>query len=174
MKNNGEINNKIIPSILNVPLPEDNKKEYEILRKLVEKEELSNEEEKKVEDMSNQLINKLREHEEQKSILYAVHLIKNGFETRKIFQIIGWKGFEKVTAILLESLDANVFSNFRFKTILGEKREIDILAFRRPIVLSIDCKNWLRKGSHTYGLRQAAKQHWNYSIFFQKFQHIHL
>ena len=88
---------------------------------------------------------------------FAAFLISKGEDAQKVFSIIGWGGFEKLVSLILGFLDFKTKVNFRFKTLLGNRREIDILAFRRPVILSIDCKNWLQQNPSTSGLVHASE-----------------
>ena len=82
--------------------------------------------------------------------------IKEGAEIETVLKSFDWKGFEKIIAQILKENGFKVKNNYRFKT---EKRyEIDVLAEKNGIVLSIDCKDWSRGRYKKSALAKAAKK----------------
>ena len=73
----------------------------------------------------------------------ATLAFKLGADYERVCSCLDWKEFEDVAAIALEMCGYEVTSNVRFRQ-GGRKWELDIVGCRRPIVVCIDCKHWLR------------------------------
>lgn len=69
---------------------------------------------------------------------------------------LGWRDFEDFCAELLREQGFNVTRNFRFRQAI-ERYEVDILAYKHPYLLSIDCKR-VRKLSDYFLKLVAEKQ----------------
>jgi hypothetical protein len=78
----------------------------------------------------------------------AVGVFELGADLEQICTLLGWKEFETISAIALESNGFSVKKNYRFK---GSNRrwEIDLLGTKKPLVLSIDCKHWNKNWSRS-------------------------
>lgn len=74
----------------------------------------------------------------------AVRAISLGADPEYVSKALQWKEFEGIAATTLEKNDYAVHRNLRFKH-SGRRFEIDIIACKKPIVLSIDCKHWHRQ-----------------------------
>ena len=68
----------------------------------------------------------------------------------------GWKDFEQLCSKILEKVGFQTVTNVRFK-VGGSLRELDVLAFREPKVLAIDCKKWVKRREGS--LKSAARAH---------------
>lgn len=68
----------------------------------------------------------------------------------------GWRDFEQLCSRILEKLGFQTITNVRFK-IESSVRELDVLAFREPRVLAMDCKKWVRRRESS--LKSAARAH---------------
>ncbi len=144
------------PWSLDVPIPHlDLSSSLRLLQKATSKGSLEPKEWQIIRDAISNLPN--LDPEEDPIYSFAAYLISKGEDALKVFSIIGWGGFEKLVSLILGFLDFKTKVNLHFRTLLGNRREIDILAFRRPVILSIDCKNWLQQAPSLSGLVQASE-----------------
>lgn len=87
----------------------------------------------------------------------ALLTIKKGTDIEKVCEALGWREFEDIVILILERNGFKTLKHFRFKT--PEKRyEIDILGFREPFMLSIDCKRWKRSWQKAATIRVINTQ----------------
>jgi Holliday junction resolvase-like predicted endonuclease len=71
----------------------------------------------------------------------AIHAIQRGADFERVCRFLQWKEFENLAAEGFKANNYNVRSNFRFKH--AEKRwEIDLLAYKKPLIVCVDCKHW--------------------------------
>ncbi|MEM2504974.1 MAG: hypothetical protein QXV76_04975 [Candidatus Bathyarchaeia archaeon] len=70
--------------------------------------------------------------------------------------LLKWREFELFTSMILDSLGFDTFSNYRFKS-LGRRWEIDVLGFRKPIIVAVDCKH-MKRGYRSI-LSEAIDRH---------------
>jgi Holliday junction resolvase-like predicted endonuclease len=71
----------------------------------------------------------------------AVHAIQLGADFEHVCSFLRWKEFETLAS---EAFKANYYMvtlNFRFKH-AGKRWEIDLLAFKEPLIVCVDCKHW--------------------------------
>lgn len=79
----------------------------------------------------------------------ALHALSKGADFERVCALLSWSEFESIAALAFEANGYRVMKNFRFKQAL-RKWEIDIVGFKRPVILCADCKHWTR------GWRRAA------------------
>jgi hypothetical protein len=87
----------------------------------------------------------------------AMEAVKLGADIERVCRFLGWQEFENF-AIL--ALGYNLFEtqkHFRFKW-ANRWWEIDILGFKEPLILSVDCKHWKRSWQHTAIMRIVDAQ----------------
>ena len=72
----------------------------------------------------------------------AVKAVALGADIERISNFLRWQEFEDIAAIALERNSYIVAKNVHFKH-LGRKWEIDIVGFKKPLAICIDCKHWL-------------------------------
>jgi len=102
--------------------------------------------------------------------LFAVSL---GLDIRKVAEHLNWHDFEYFSAQCLEANDYDTFKNVVF-TYNSRRYEIDVVAFRKPKVLCVDCKHWgLRKGKVSQ-LKKAVILHKERVLAFSSFLKRHL
>jgi Holliday junction resolvase-like predicted endonuclease len=71
----------------------------------------------------------------------AVKAAALGSDIEQISSFLCWQEFEEIAAFALKSFGYVVANNVRFKH--GNRRwEIDVVGFRNPLVICIDCKHW--------------------------------
>ncbi len=73
----------------------------------------------------------------------AVKAASLGADIEHISDLLCWQEFEEIAALALKYNGYAVKNNVRFKH--EEKRwEIDVVGFKKPLVICIDCKHWQR------------------------------
>lgn len=73
----------------------------------------------------------------------ALLAIQHGADLENACRYLGWKEFEDLTIVALELNNFVTHKHFRYKSAL-RRYEIDVLGFRKPFILSVDCKHWQR------------------------------
>jgi Holliday junction resolvase-like predicted endonuclease len=64
-----------------------------------------------------------------------------GADLQGISDMLCWQEFEEIAAEALKINGYTVHNNIRFKH-RSHRYEIDVVAFRKPLVICIDCKRW--------------------------------
>lgn len=82
-------------------------------------------------------------------IKVAIQSIKLGADFEKVCSFLDWSEFENIAKTAFEANYFTVKRGFRF-TGSGRRWEIDILGFKEPVVVCVDCKHW------HHGWRRAA------------------
>lgn len=77
-----------------------------------------------------------------------------GGDVMKISQYLSWKDFERLASEILVNCGYQTLNNVRF---VRPRAEIDIVAVKSKLALSIDCKHWAKNGSFEL-VRHAQKQ----------------
>jgi Holliday junction resolvase-like predicted endonuclease len=73
----------------------------------------------------------------------AVRAISLGADIENVSSFLQWKEFESIAAVAFERNGYTVTKNLRFKN-AGQRWEIDVLGFKEPNVVCVDCKHWHR------------------------------
>jgi Holliday junction resolvase-like predicted endonuclease len=71
----------------------------------------------------------------------AVQAIKLSADFERVCRFLHWREFETLASEAFRANNYNVIGNFRFKQ-KGKRWEIDLLAFKEPLVVCVDCKHW--------------------------------
>jgi Holliday junction resolvase-like predicted endonuclease len=71
----------------------------------------------------------------------AVRAISSGADPERVSDLLQWKEFEAMAAITLERGGYAAIRNLRFRQ-AGRRWEIDIVAWKRPLAICVDCKHW--------------------------------
>jgi len=79
----------------------------------------------------------------------AIHALRLGADFERVCALLSWNEFENIAAQAFEANNYRVMRNFHFKQ-ASRKWEIDIVTFKKPFILCVDCKHWKR------GWRKAA------------------
>jgi Holliday junction resolvase-like predicted endonuclease len=74
----------------------------------------------------------------------AFRVIMLGGDLERTCRLLKWTEFEGVAAEALQVNGFIVLRNFRFKR-EGKRWEMDVIGFREPLVVCIDCKHWRRR-----------------------------
>jgi len=94
----------------------------------------------------------------------AVYAIQLGADLESISSFLRWKEFEEMAAVALERNGFSVKKNFRFKH-GGKRWEIDIVGYKKPITICIDCKHW-HHGMHPSALKKIAEEQTERTLAF--------
>jgi Holliday junction resolvase-like predicted endonuclease len=86
----------------------------------------------------------------------AVHAIHLGADIEDASSFLQWQEFENMAAVALERNSYSVNKNLRFKH-AGRRLEIDIVGYRKPIAICVDCKHWHR-GLHPSALKKIVEE----------------
>jgi Holliday junction resolvase-like predicted endonuclease len=81
----------------------------------------------------------------------AVRVLESGGDLERVSGFLQWKEFEGIAAVAFDSNGYTVVRNLRFKHD-GRRWEIDIVGWKSPIVVCLDCKNW------HHGLQRSAAE----------------
>ena len=90
---------------------------------------------------------------ERSRIIFA--LLKYGVDINQLVEIIDWKVFENIIALIFSEIGYTFTLNYRFKDELN-KYEIDVLSYKFPYLFTIDCK--YHKNTSRSFLVNAAKE----------------
>jgi len=85
------------------------------------------------------LQNNFLEADSLQRLKLAVYAVQLGADLETVSSHLQWKEFENMAAFALERNGYGVVRNLRFKH-AGRRWEIDVVGFRRPMVLCVDCK----------------------------------
>jgi Holliday junction resolvase-like predicted endonuclease len=96
-----------------------------------------------VEDKLLTISHEIVESSFDQRIQLAIYGIKEGIDIEKICTALGWREFEDLAILILEYNGFKTLKHYRFKSLV-RRYEIDILAYRNSVILSIDCKRWKR------------------------------
>jgi len=89
---------------------------------------------------------KVLEISSKQRIEVAILALKSGSDFESVCRQLKWKEFEEVSMRAFEAHNYIVKKNFRFSH--REKRwEIDLVACKKPMIVSADCKHWKRNWS---------------------------
>ena len=91
--------------------------------------------------------------------------VKEGIDLEHAYRYLGWGEFEDAAVFALEANHFSTMKHFRFKT--SARFEIDVLGFKEPLILSIDCKHW-RKSWVRAAFANAAKKQVSRSLELAK------
>ena len=90
-------------------------------------------------------------------IQLAILAMRYGLDIEDVSQALDWREFEDIA---IEVLSHNGFSNlkhFRFKS-QDQRHEIDVLSFKNPLILAIECKHWKHSWQNAVTKRIVDRQ----------------
>lgn len=73
----------------------------------------------------------------------AVYALRLAADFERVCSLLSWTEFESIAAQAFEANGYRVMKNFRFKQ-ASRKWEIDVIGFKKPLILCMDCKHWKR------------------------------
>jgi hypothetical protein len=87
----------------------------------------------------------------------AVRALRRGADLENVSSLLQWREFEAMTGIAFENNGYLIAKNLRFKH-EGRRYEIDVVGYRRPLVVCVDCKHWHHSISKAVVERVAKDQ----------------
>lgn len=103
----------------------------------------------------------------------AIQAMRLGADPERVCRFLGWKEFEDFTKKVFEAYQYCVNANFRFKGNEGRRWEIDLVAHKRPLIISVDCKHW-RYGWTESSIQKVAEEHVNRTLAFTRTLNNHI
>ena len=91
----------------------------------------------------------------QSRVQLAVRALELDADLKKACGFLSWREFEDISMEAFEASKFRVIKNFRFKS-LSRRWEVDLLGFKKPLILSVDCKHW-HKGWHRSSIMKIVK-----------------
>lgn len=91
-------------------------------------------------------------------IRLVLEAVKLGVDIEVASKWLNWRDFERLCVEALQSHGFNVKAPLRFK-VNGKRREIDIVAYKKNVLLCIDCKHWKMKRGQQYKIKESAMNH---------------
>jgi Holliday junction resolvase-like predicted endonuclease len=104
-------------------------------------------------------------------IQLAVYGIQEGIDIERICEVLGWREFEDIVILILEHNDFKTVKHYRFKSLV-RRYEIDILAYRGSLILSIDCKHWKRSWQKAATIKMINAQVERTHALIQSFSNV--
>ncbi|MGQ9726299.1 MAG: hypothetical protein ACUVQW_00565 [Candidatus Bathycorpusculaceae bacterium] len=98
----------------------------------------------------------LVEADDGQRLRLAVYAIELGADFERVCSFLGWKEFEGMTAVILERNGYAVEKNLWFRH-AGKRWEVDVVGYKKPIVICIDCKHW-HYGMHPSALKKVVEE----------------
>jgi Holliday junction resolvase-like predicted endonuclease len=86
----------------------------------------------------------------------AVQALQSGADPERVSSFLRWKEFEGIAAVTFERNGYAIKKNLRFKH-GGRRWEMDIVGYKRPLVVCVDCKHW-HHGPHKSALERIVKE----------------
>lgn len=87
----------------------------------------------------------------------TVQAIKLGADFERTCRFLEWTEFESLAAQAFQANGFRVLTNLRFKH-AGKRWEIDVLSFREPLIVCVDCKHWQRGWSRAATVKAVEAQ----------------
>ena len=81
----------------------------------------------------------------------SVRALESGGDLERVSGSLQWKEFEGIAAVAFDSNGYTVLRNLHFKH-GGRRWEIDVVGWKNPIVVCLDCKHW------HHGLQRSAAE----------------
>src|SRR3990170_6611396 len=81
------------------------------------------------------------EADSENRLKLAVKVVSLGADVEAVSGFLAWQEFESIAATALKNNGYAVLQNLRFKH-AARKWEIDVVGFRKPLVVCVDCKDW--------------------------------
>lgn len=88
--------------------------------------------------------NGLVEVDNVKRLRLAIYALHMGADAELLTSLLRWNEFEDFAALVLEQNGWVVMKNVRFKE-GGRQWQIDVVGYRKPVVVCVDCKHWHRR-----------------------------
>lgn len=87
----------------------------------------------------------------------AILAMRHGLSIEDISEALDWREFEDIALTVLAHHGYANVKHYRFKS-QGRRHEIDVLGFKEPLVLAVECKHWKRSWQNAVIKRIVDKQ----------------
>jgi Holliday junction resolvase-like predicted endonuclease len=87
----------------------------------------------------------------------AILAMRHGLSIEDISEELDWKEFEDIAITVLVHHGYSNVKHYRFKG-QGRRHEIDVLGYKEPLVLAIECKHWKHSWQNTVTKHIVNKQ----------------
>ncbi len=87
----------------------------------------------------------------------AVHALRLGADIEAVCRLLDWSEFEQVAIFAFNVNGYKVKKNLRFKW-AGRKWEIDVLGLKSPLIVCVDCKQWIRGWQRAAAIKAVEAQ----------------
>lgn len=101
---------------------------------------------------------KVLEASPDQRVKIAVQALRLGADFERVCRHLGWREFESVSTAAFKAYNYSVIRNLRFKGDNGKRWEIDLLAFKQPLIASVDCKHWKHRWTRA-PIIKTVKEH---------------
>lgn len=98
-------------------------------------------------------------------LLLLRNLVESGVCLETVLKSVNWRGFERIIAEVFRLHGSKVHEHFRFH-IGNTRREIDILVETPLFLISIDCKQWVKRN---YNLHSACRLQFKRSLLLAEY-----
>ena len=88
----------------------------------------------------------------------ALYAVMNGTPPVNLIEYLKWQEFETLTTLALKEAGFDTRHRLRFTSIEKKWLEIDVLGWKKPYVLLIDCKRYKRRAGKASSLRKALEE----------------
>ena len=87
----------------------------------------------------------------------AMALLNMGIDVETVSKAAGWQEFEQLAESLLKAQGYTTRRHFRYSS-LNRRHEVDVVALKKPCLLSVECKRWKRSWQPS-GIRKIVASH---------------
>ena len=87
----------------------------------------------------------------------ALTSLDMGIDIEEVCRAGSWQEFEQLAELVLQEEGYSTCRHFRFRS-SGQSHEIDVIAMKKPLLLSVECKRWKRSWQLS-GLKRIAASH---------------
>ncbi len=101
---------------------------------------------------------KALEASSEQRVRIAFEALALGADFERVGRLLEWKEFEDIATRAFEEFGYYVIKNFRFKMKNEKRWEIDLLAFKHSLIVSVDCKQWRRNWNRANVIK-TVEQH---------------
>jgi len=83
--------------------------------------------------------------------------LQMGIDVEEVCKAAGWQEFEQLVEMVLQEEKYVTCRHFRFAHV-GRRHEVDVVAIRKPVLLSVECKRWKKSWQYS-GIREIIVSH---------------
>jgi Holliday junction resolvase-like predicted endonuclease len=87
----------------------------------------------------------------------ALLALRYGLDIEEVSQALDWREFEDIAVEVLTHYGFCNLKHYRFKS-QDQRHEIDVLSFKNPLILAIECKHWKNSWQNAVMRRIVDKQ----------------